>query len=185
MGLRLQNNDYFQPSPGAVPFITWHSMDKYIETVDRKKWVDLRGKRFESYDDNSIERWLKNGSKLALDVIELGWLERAIWYVLRKCMKYLKITIDFFNIGSSNFTIYDTVAYVFEKALSTADALVSTVPTLIMALINKICSLWSGETLKKLNNPAAFIREVFLKFQNRLYTHCRQAIDTVLKTEVS
>src|SRR5690554_2780278 len=54
-------NDYFQPSPGFMPMLAWHDMDKYKETVDRKTWADLRGKRFESYDDNSIERWLTNG----------------------------------------------------------------------------------------------------------------------------
>ena len=180
-----RQNDYFQPSPGFMPMLAWHSMDKYVETVDRKKWMDLRGKRFESYDDNSIERWLENGKKLTLDVASLGWLERAIWYVLRKCMGFLKLTIDFFNIGSSNFTIYDTIAYVFEKALSAADKVVEAIPRLIMTLINKICSLWSGNTIKEMSDPRAFIREVFLEFQRRLFAHCRQALDAVLKIEVA
>src|SRR5690554_8210444 len=96
-------------------------------------------------------------------------------------MKFLKITVDFFNVGSSSFTIYDTIAYVFEKALSTAEKLVEAIPKLIMALINKICSLWSGETVENMSDPLTFIREVFLKFQNRLYAHCRQAIDSVLR----
>src|SRR5690554_2422133 len=129
-----------------MPMLAWHDMDKYKETVDRKTWADLRGKRFESYDDNSIERWLTNGRKLVLDVVQLEWLERAIWYVLKKSMSYLKISIDFFNIGNSNFTIYDTIAYVFDKALSAADKFIEAIPSLIMALINKICSLWSGKT---------------------------------------
>lgn len=180
-----RQNDYFQPSPGFMPMLAWHSMDKYVETVDRKKWMDLRGKRFESYDDNSIERWLMNGKKLTLEVLQLEWLERAIWYVLRKCMGFLKLTIDFFNIGSSNFTIYDTIAYVFEKALSAADKVVEAIPRLIMTLINKICSLWSGKTVKEMSDPRAFIREVFSEFQRRLFAHCRQALDAVLKIEVA
>src|SRR5690554_6031809 len=178
-------NDYFQPSPGFMPMLAWHDMDKYKETVDRKTWADLRGKRFESYDDNSIERWLTNGRKLVLDVVQLEWLERAIWYVLKKSMSYLKISIDFFNIGNSNFTIYDTIAYVFDKALSAADKFIEAIPSLIMALINKICSLWSGKTVNSVSDPLALIREVFLKFQNLLYAHCRQAIDSVLRKEVS
>src|SRR5690554_2202690 len=178
-------NDDFQPSPGFMPLLAWHSMEKYIETVGNQKWFELRNKRFDSYDDNSIERWLTNGRKLVLDVVQLEWLERAIWYVLKKSMSYLKISIDFFNIGNSNFTIYDTIAYVFDKALSAADKFIEAIPSLIMALINKICSLWSGKTVNSVSDPLALIREVFLKFQNRLYAHCRQAIDSVLRKEVS
>src|SRR5690554_1398675 len=45
--VRGSQNDYFQPSPGFMPLLAWHDMDKYKETFNRKTWPDLRGKRFE------------------------------------------------------------------------------------------------------------------------------------------
>lgn len=182
--LMAEMNDYFQPSPGKVPAAEWHGMDNYINTVGSNSWTQLRGKRFEPFDDKATEAWLNHKSPIHFNVTDLTRLDKAIWYVLRKCFSFLNISFNaIFNVAN-NFSIYDTVAYVLNKSMKAAEATakaVSAIPSLIRALINKICILIG---IKEPTEPSQnFIYKIFQILSARLRRYCKEAIDSTLKLQ--
>lgn len=178
-------HDYFQPSPGKLPSAEWHSMVNYIDTIGGNSWSQLRGKWFEPFDDKATEAWLNHKSPIHFNITDLTRLDKAIWYVLRKCFKFLRISASFFANVASDFSIYDTVAYVMHKALKTAELTakaVSSIPWLIKALIRKICSLLG--IIESEKSDRSFIRTIFQWLSLRLKQYCREAIDSTLRLEV-
>lgn len=177
--------DYFQPSPGKLPSAEWHSMDSYMGTIREKTWSQLRGRRFEPFDDKATEAWLNHRSPIHFTITDLTRLDKAIWYVLKKCMGSLRISANFFLNPASDFNIYDTAAYVMHKAFKTAELTakgVSKTPGLIKALIRKICGLLG--IIEEEKTDRNFIRTLFQWLSARLKQYCREAIDRTLMLEV-
>lgn len=160
-------------------------MVNYIDTIGGNSWSQLRGKWFEPFDDKATEAWLNHKSPIHFNITDLTRLDKAIWYVLRKCFKFLRISASFFANVASDFSIYDTVAYVMHKALKTAELTakaVSSIPWLIKALIRKICSLLG--IIESEKSDRSFIRTIFQWLSLRLKQYCREAIDSTLRLEV-
>lgn len=178
-------HDYFQPSPGKLPSDEWHDMDNYVKTIGSNSWTQLRGKRFEPFDDQATEAWLNHKSPIHFNITDLTRLDKAIWYVLKKCFRFLGITASFFANVASDFNIYDTVAYVMHKAFKAAElttTAVSSIPVLIKALIRKVCGLLGIIETEKTDRN--FIRTLFQWLSVRLKQYCREAIDRTLMIEV-
>lgn len=183
--LMAEKHDYFQPSPGKLPSAEWHSMKNYQDTIGQNSWSQLRGRRFEPFDDKATEAWLNHRSPIHFTITDLTRLDKAIWYVLKKCMGSLRISANFFLNPASDFNIYDTVAYVMHKAFKTAELTakgVSKIPGLIKALIRKICGLQG--IIEEENTDRNFIRTLFQWLSTRLKQYCREAIDRTLMLEV-
>lgn len=180
--------DYFQPSPGSVPQIAWHGMDSYLQTVGNNNWTQLRGKRFEPFNSNAIEKWLNVTSPIYFNVTDLARLDKAIWYVLKKCVGFLGLSLAFFSNKATNFSIYDTMAYVLQKALKLANSAAQTavrVPSLIMALLNKIAGLLGLRPVDETQTTRYSIRNLFQQLTARLNEYCRNTLDAALKLEVA
>ena len=183
--LMAEMHDYFQPSPGKLPSAEWHKMDNYQKTIGSNSWSQLRGRRFEPFNDQATEAWLNHKSPIHFTIMDLTRLDKAIWYVLKKCIRFLGITASFFVNPASDFNIYDTVAYVMHKAFKTAEVTVksaSKIPWLIKALIRKICGLLGIIEAEKTDRN--FIRTIFQWLSARLKQYCREAIDKTLMMEV-
>lgn len=178
-------HDYFQPSPGKLPSPEWHDMDNYVETIGGNSWTQLRGKRFEPFNDRATEAWLNHKSPIHFNITDLTRLDKAIWYVLRNCFRFLRVSASLFVNTASDFSIYDTVAYVMHKAFKTAELtakVASSIPFLVKALIRKICSLLGIVESDKTDRN--FIRTLFQWLAVRLKQYCREAIDRSLMIEV-
>ena len=167
--------DYFQPSPGAFPAGEWHDMKLYCKTVGKDGWKTLRGKKGESYSDTSIENWLKQTSPVSFTTTNIQWLDKAISWVVGKCLKGLGIAATF--LVSSTMTIMDRIAYILKKGID----LSKTLSGWVMMLIRKIISMLGlRKVIEKADATKSFIEKVFQQLSQRVNTYCQKALDQVL-----
>lgn len=167
--------DYFQPSPGAFPSGEWHSMDRYVTTVGRHDWPALRGRRTNRIDSDSVEKWLNLKSPVSFTVTNLEWVDKAISYVLSKCLKGIGAAL---TLGiSSSLTLMDQLAYFIKKGVNLAD----NVSSLVLRLLRKIMEILGMKpVLDKVNATHAFIRNIFQQLSNRVSAYCQRVLDNVL-----
>ncbi len=124
--------DYFQPSPGEFPSGEWHGMDRYVATVGKQKWSGLRNKRSKLSTDESVENWLNKKGPISFNVTNLEWLDKAINYVLAKCLKGMGNTLV--GAGASTFTLMDQLAYLLKKGIDLSKDISNLVLSLITLL---------------------------------------------------
>ncbi len=167
--------DYFQPSPGVFPGAKWHDMSLYVDTVGTQKWSALRNKRNRNNNSASVLNWLNREGPVSFSVTNLEWLDKAINYVLAKCLSFVGGTLT--GAFSGTFTLMDQLAYILKKGVD----LSSNLSGLVMALIRKIMKmLGMQKIIDKTDATAAFIRSIFQKLSHRISTYCQKALDNVL-----
>ena len=173
--LMASSYDYFQPSPGSFPSGEWHSIKKYVSTVGSHKWESLRGKKGEINDSTRVENWINSKSPIALSITNLGWLDKAINYVLGKVLKAAGSVLTI--AAGASFTLMDRLAYMLEKGIVIAGK----VSGMVLALIRRIMSmLGMNRTLQASDATTGFIRGIFLRLSQRVNDYARNAIDQVL-----
>lgn len=164
--------DYFLPSPGVVPSGTWHRMTRYSDSVSRKNWRELRSLREETITDRKIESWLKRKSPIHFTLTNLRWLDRAIAYVVNKCVTAagIGLTVAF----SSGFTIMDRLAYILRRGIDLSANLTS----LVMRLIRKILSLLGlRPVVDKTEATQQFVSGLFARLADRVNGQVKSALN--------
>lgn len=164
--------DYFLPSPGVVPSGAWHRMTTYADSVSRKSWGQLRSLRDEPITDRKIESWLKRKSPIHFTLTNLRWLDRAIAYVVNKCVTAagMGLTMAF----SSGFTIMDRLAYILRKGIDLSANLTS----LVMRLIRKILSLLGlRPVVDKSEASQQFVSGLFARLADRVNGQVKSALN--------
>lgn len=167
--------DYYLPSPGVIPWSTYHEMRIYTDSVKGKDWLMLSALGAEKKTESGIVQWLKSSSPVGLTITAMDRLNQALVYVLKKC---LNGTVSFFSgaMGTS-FTLMDQLAYVLKKGIDISE----NVSSLILHLIRKIMEiLGMKRTLKAVDLSREFIRNVFLQLQAKANNYARAALSEVM-----
>ena len=167
--------DYFQPSPGSFPAVEMHDMAEYLKTIDKQGWSELRGKRNEHFGEQGINRWLNDKASISFHVTNLEWLDKAISYVVGKCLKAMGMAMS--NAFSATFTLMDRLAYILRKGINLATA----ISDLVLNLIRKMMSMLGMKPiLEKADATHAFITRIFQQMSARVGAYCQRALDSVL-----
>lgn len=167
--------DYFLPSPGIVPMAEYHGMNHYIDSVRNKSWPALAALESERKSDDGIVRWLKSTSPIGLTITALEWLNQALVYVLKKCLKGVAWAIS--GAFGTSFTLMDQLAYVLKKGIDISE----NVSSLVLNLIKKMMEiLGMKKVLKAAELTREFIRSIFLKLQQKVNDFTQAALSKVL-----
>lgn len=167
--------DYYLPSPGIIPMAEYHGMDHYINSVKGKSWPTLAALESERKSDDGIVRWLKSTSPIGLTITALEWLNQALVYVLKKCLKGVAWAIS--GTFGTSFTLMDQLAYVLKKGIDVSE----NVSSLVLNLIKKMMEiLGMKKVLKAAELTREFIRSIFLKLQQKVNEFTQAALSKVL-----
>ena len=167
--------DYYLPSPGIIPMAEYHGMDHYINSVKGKSWPTLAALESERKSDDGIVRWLKSSSPIGLTITALEWLNQALVYVLKKCLKGVAWAIS--GAFGTSFTLMDQLAYVLKKGIDVSE----NVSSLVLNLIKKMMEiLGMKKVLKAAELTREFIRSIFLKLQQKVNDFTQAALSKVL-----
>ena len=168
-------HDYFQPSAGSFPAFEMHEMAEYVKTIGKQGWSELRGKRNEQFDEAGIKRWVNNKAPVSFNVTNLEWLDKAINFVVSKCLEGLGMSIA--NGLSATFTLMDRLVYILGKGINLAQ----NISELVLGLIRKMMSMLGMKpVLEKADATYAFITRIFQQMSARVAVHCQKALDAVL-----
>lgn len=167
--------DYYLPSPGILPWATYHDMEKYIESVTGKDWPALAALKTEKRTEAGIVQWLKSSSPVGLSITALDWLNEALVYVLKKCLNGAAWAIS--NDMGTSFTLMDQLAYVLKKSIDISE----NVSSLVLHLIRKIMEILGMRlTLKAADLTREFIRNIFLRLQAKANAYAKSALSEVM-----
>lgn len=171
----LPGRDYYLPSPGVVPMVEYHGMDRYVESVRGTSWDNLGAFKPEQKNDAGVVQWLKQVTPVGLTVSSIEWLARALTYVLEQCMHSKAILIS--RSFSTTFTLLDQLAYILRSGID----LSKNTSSLVLLLIRKIMRiLGMGKVLELEELTREFIRSILLRLQARVSELSRNALSRVL-----
>lgn len=167
--------DYYQPSPGEFPSGQWHAMDCYVSTVKKHNWSQLRNKRDSRDQALGIESWLNKEGPVSFTVTNLEWLDKAINYILAKCLNGAGNALT--SALSGTFTLMDQLAYILKKGIDLSQH----ISGIVLSLMRKVMSMLGMKpVLDKMDLTQIFIRNVFKKLSQRISNYCRRVLDNVL-----
>ncbi len=167
--------DYYLPSPGMIPWATYHGMDKYVESVSGKNWATLAALDTEKKTESGIVQWLKSSSPVGLTITAMEWLNQALVYVLKKCLNNAAWIIS--RDMSSSFTLMDQLAVVLKKGIDISES----VSSLVMHLIRKVMEvLGMKKILKAADMTREFIRNIFLRLQAKANEYAKAALSKAM-----
>lgn len=170
-----KDNAYQIKKPNIVPGAEWHSMDKYVQSVRKKSWPQVYSLRDAEKTEQSVKNWLKSNVKIPSPMETLSWINDAISYVLKKCVKAVSFSFEF--AGSSMFTIMDKLAYILDKAIH-IDKLVS---EWVLYLMKKIAQfLGWAKTIKSSDLSRESIRRMFVLLSKKANDMAYQALSNTL-----
>lgn len=165
-------HDYFLPSPGAGPTRAWHKMTRCTRSIGTKGWRELRSQRDEPISDRQVEDWLHIQSPISFTLTNLRWLDRAIAYVVSKCVTAIGVgaTVAL----SSGFTIMDRLTYILRKGITVSAKLSS----LVTGLIRKILSILGlRPVIDKAEATQQLIRSLFIRLADRVNGQVKSALN--------
>jgi len=167
--------DYYLPSPGIVPMAEYHGMDHYIDSVTDRDWGALAGLREAEKDDNSIARWLKDSTPVGLTITSIEWLNRALVYVLEKCLNGAAWVIS--KAATTSLTLMDRLAYIMQKGVSLAE----TTSSWVVYLMRKILQvLGMGRIVETADLTHVFIRAVLINLQQKINQYVQSVLSKIL-----
>lgn len=165
-------SDYFIHSPG-IPWITYHYMQQYSDSVSGKAWDILKTKPTNQDSDKEIELWLGSTSPLLLTYHNMTMVNRAIMYLLKKILYATGIA---FQAGiATSLTILDRLAMVLEKGAKAAIEIKSYVE----ALMRRVLSMMNAAVKVAKDITVEFIRWVLLRLTQTVYNLARMALQAV------
>lgn len=147
----------------------------YVRTAGTHKWSALRNKRRVKVDSPGVLNWLASEGPVAFSAANLEWLDKAINYVLGKCVNSIGVALT--GVTSCSFTLMDRLAYVLKKGID----LSKNISDLVLSLIRKMMKiLGMNAAIERVDATYAFIRSIFRKLSQRISAYCQQVLDTVL-----
>lgn len=169
------NKEYFLPSPGVIPWSTYHDMDLYIDSVDKKSWDELFAMRPAKRTDSGVEQWLKSKAVIGQTITSIEWLNDAIIYVIKKCIELAGRAINFFS--STYFTLMDNLAYILNKGID----LSKTISGWVLLLARKILQfLGMGKLVEAADLTRNFLRDLLLRLSSRVNEISKQALSNTM-----
>lgn len=171
----LPGRDYYVPSPGIIPMVEYHGMDRYVESMSKAtSWKNLSS-RPEQITDAGIVIWLKQSTPVGLSITSTEWLGRALAYVLKQCMHNTAIVIS--RSFSTTFTLLDQLAYILRAGVD----LSKNASSLVLLLIRKIMQILGMRKVVEIEElTREFIRSILLRLHARVAELGRNALSKVL-----
>jgi hypothetical protein len=167
--------DYYLPSPGIIPMAEYHGMNHYINSVEGKDWDTISKLRTNEKDDDSIARWLRNGSPIGFTITSIEWLSHALLFVLKNCMNGSAFGIS--QTFSSTYTLMDKLAYVLETGVN----LVNDVSSWVLFLMRKIMEILGlGKVLDAADLSREFIQRLLMRLQERINQYVQGALGQIM-----
>jgi|SRR5690554_4526163 len=125
--------------------------------------------------DEGIINWLESKSPTGLTITSLKWLNQALEYVLKKCLKGAAMLISSF--AGTSFTLMDRLAYILCKGID----LSKNISSLVVSFIRKIMEiLGMRRTLQAVDLTKDFIRSALLTLQGRINMFTHSVLSKVL-----
>lgn len=169
------DRDFFLPSPGLVPWKTYHDMALYQDSVENKSWEAIRAMRPAARTDSGIEAWLRSKPVIGQTMSAIEWLNDAIIYVVKKCMEFAGRVINF--TATTYFTLMDQLAMVLNSGVK---LLVGTV-SLVALLVKKIMEFLGLRSVpESAHITHDFLRNLLLKLSSRVNEISKQALSATL-----
>lgn len=167
--------EYHIPSPGLIPWSTYHDMELYKKSVGKKSWNEIYSMRPAKRTDSGIEEWLKSKAIIGPTISSIEWISDAIVYVLKKCINFAGRLIDFG--ASTYFTLMDRLAYILKKGIDFTES----ISQWVLLLMRKIAQFLGMEKLiEKADLTRTFLRNILLKLSARVNAISRQALSNTL-----
>lgn len=147
-------------------------MTRCTRSIGTKGWRELRSQRDEPISDRQVEDWLHIQSPISFTLTNLRWLDRAIAYVVSKCVTAIGVgaTVAL----SSGFTIMDRLTYILRKGITVSAKLSS----LVTGLIRKILSILGlRPVIDKAEATQQLIRSLFIRLADRVNGQVKSALN--------
>ncbi len=171
----FEGPDYFIPTPGTIPGGKYHDTGLYMDSVRGKGWPELSALKEEKKSDSQIEAWLKKSKPIAFGFEAMNWLNTAIFYVLKKCLKGAAYLIS--KVAGTTLTLMDQLAIILKKGIDIAE----TVSSWVLLLIRKIMQLLGyGHVVEVADLTREFILSVLTKLQHKANMIAQNALSQVL-----
>lgn len=169
------NRDFFLPSPGLVPWKTYHDMALYQESVESKSWEAIQAMRPAARTDSGIEAWLRSKAIIGQTMSAIEWLNDAIIYVVKKCMEFAGRVLNI--TATTYFTLMDQLAMVLNSG---AKLLVGSV-SLVTLLVKKIMQFLGMKSISEsISVTHDFLRNLLMKLSSRVNEISKQALSATL-----
>lgn len=169
------DRDFYLPSPGLIPWKTYHDMDLYLESVENKSWETIRAMRPAARTDSGIEAWLKSEAIIGQTMSAIEWLNDAIIYVVKKCMEFAGRIINF--TATTYFTLMDQLAMVLNSGVKLMIGSVS----LVLLLVKKIMQFLGIRALPESASVTQdFLRNLLMKLSSKVNEISKQALSATL-----
>jgi triacylglycerol lipase len=170
-----QGAEYFVPSPGVVPWSTYHAMERYYGSVTDHTWSSLKALKKERLTEAGVVQWLKDVKPLAITLTTLEWLNQALLFVLEKCMQGAARRLS--HACASGFTILDSIAYILSKGVNVAES----VSSWVVFLVRKILVLLGQQPhVDAAELTHQYLRLVLMQLQQRANIVAKQALSQAL-----
>lgn len=170
-----KGKDYYLPSPGIIPWGTYHKVDTYVTSVTGRTW-ELLGSTPAKHTNAGIERWLKRHPTIGFTLSSIEWLSDALLYVLKKCAGSAALAIS--NTFTSTFSLMDQIAYILKKGLDKTKS----VSEWVIRLLNRIMFMlgYNRSAVLAVEYNQEMIRFLFMKLQYRFNTYAKRALNQAL-----
>ncbi len=166
---------YYLPSPGLLPGPEYHSMDHYVNSVSNKSWKALSGIKPEKHSDASIKQWLKDDRSTSISGNIIGCLQRAMIWVLKKCLRGAEWIIS--SVMGTQATITDQLAFILKKGID----LSKDISGWVLRLMRKILRFLGGSfKFEATEMTVHFIRTTLIKLHQKLNIMAQTALSNAL-----
>jgi len=164
----------FIESPGLVPGITYHKMDKYLTSIRKSEsWDELKRREPSDGLDAQIEAWLESSSPLTLSANTIFLVDRALLFVLKKVLHLTGIVVQ--GLLTTGITLLDKLAMAIEQAARISKEISGYVISLMKKMLRALGIL----TVDTSKLTADLISWVLRKFSSAVYRMAMEALRIV------
>lgn len=167
--------EYFLPSPGLMPGAEYHGMEHYVNSVGSKSWKALAAIKPDKKTDAGVIRWLKEDTIFSSTVSVIEWLNDALLFVLKKCLKGAEWIIS--STLGTTLTLTDQLAFILHKGINLAKE----ISGWVVYLMKKILKfLGYSVEVDAAEMTATFIKATLIKLNQKLNIIASSALNKVL-----
>ena len=160
-------------SPGVVPGLSYHYMEKYIDSVKDKTWRELRKFPPPQDFDAAVIAWLQSQHRFGMTVGNVLMFNHAIAYLLKKILYATGIVVQ--TGLSSGLTAFDALA----QALAHGAAASKQIKDEVGGLLRQALAMLGKATTQVGEITASFIRSVLMALTRLVYRVANGALEAV------
>lgn len=165
--------DCYINSPGAIPWITYHDMEKYIDSVTEHNWEALHVAQPKQDFDHLAKVWLNRRIQYGITTASLMMFHYTLVYLLKKIVYATGVVVQ---AGlASSLTLLDMLAQALAKGAQASKEILSEVKGLMM----RVLSMLGNVGARVVDVTVDFIRRVLTALARRVYEIANAALQMV------